>query len=34
LNHDFKSKEKAPDVQLGAYEKNIGLKYGRPPQPQ
>ncbi|HTB82176.1 MAG TPA: hypothetical protein VK742_00850, partial [Candidatus Sulfotelmatobacter sp.] len=34
LKHDFKSKEKAPGVQLGAYEQNIGLKYGRPPQHQ
>jgi tetratricopeptide (TPR) repeat protein len=30
LSHDFKSKEKTPGVQLGVYEQNVGLKYGRP----
>ena len=32
LKSEFKGKEKATGVQLGAYEQNIGLKYGRPPQ--
>lgn len=35
LNSEFKGKEKsAPGVQLGEYEQNIGLKYGRPSQNQ
>ena len=35
LNSEFKGREKpAPGVQLGEYEQNIGLKYGRPSQNQ
>lgn len=30
INSEFKGKEKTPDVKLGVYEKNIGLKYGSP----
>ena len=30
LNLEFKGKEKTPDVKLGVYEQNIGLKYGAP----
>ena len=30
LNLEFKGKEKTPDVKLGVYEQNIGLKYGGP----
>jgi tetratricopeptide (TPR) repeat protein len=30
LNLEFKGKEKTPDVKLGVYEQNIGLKYGSP----
>ncbi|HSY17894.1 MAG TPA: hypothetical protein VK815_06140 [Candidatus Acidoferrales bacterium] len=30
LSNEFKGKEKAPSVQLGVYEQNIGLKYGSP----
>ena len=32
LNLEFKGKEKTPDVKLGVYEQNIGLKYGSPPR--
>ena len=30
INSEFKGKEKTPDVKLGVYEQNIGLKYGSP----
>ena len=30
LNSEFKGKEKTPNVKLGVYEQNIGLKYGSP----
>ena len=30
LKLEFKGKEKTPDVKLGVYEQNIGLKYGQP----
>lgn len=30
IDREFKGKEKTPDVKLGVYEKNIGLKYGSP----
>ena len=30
LNAEFKGRLPTPDVKLGVYEQNIGLKYGRP----
>ena len=30
LNYEFKGRQNAPDVKLGVYEQNIGLKYGAP----
>ena len=33
INSEFKGKEKTPNVKLGVYEQNIGLKYGSPRKP-
>ena len=30
LNHEFRGRQETPVVRLGAYEQNIGLKYGAP----
>jgi hypothetical protein len=32
LKLEFKGQQKTPDVKLGVYEQNIGLKYGSPRQ--
>ena len=33
LNAEFKGRQPTPDVKLGVYEQNLGLKYGRPGRP-
>jgi len=30
LESEFKGKTATPDIKLGVYEQNIGLKYGGP----